>query len=173
MDRRSTLKHLAIVSGGLIALPAWARNWSLRDMTAYRSSFLITEQNLIASVADTIIPPGKAIGALSVGVDKFLQRLLEDCYEKEVQNNVKTQLAALDTAAQQSHGKLFTACDQSQRQELLMKLAGSTKREEKDFFNLMKSETIRGFNTSREVMVQYLHYTVQPGHYYGCVDVKK
>ena len=74
MDRRNTLKHLAVVSGGLIVLPAWARNWSLRDMTAYQSSFLMIEQNLMASVADTIIPPGKAIGALSVGVDKFLQR---------------------------------------------------------------------------------------------------
>ena len=35
----------------------------------------------------------------------------------------------------------------------------------------MKSETIRGFNTSREVMLQYLNYKIVPGHYYGCVDV--
>jgi hypothetical protein len=173
MNRRTTLKNLAMVSGGLLALPAWARNWSLSDMTAYRSSFLLTEQNLLASIADTIIPAGNAIGALSVGVDKFLQRLLENCYEKEVQENVKAQLAALDAAAQQSYGKSFTACDQLQRQELLLKLSASAKKEEKDFFNLMKSETIRGFNTSKEVMVKYLNYKVQPGHYYGCVDVKK
>jgi hypothetical protein len=36
----------------------------------------------------------------------------------------------------------------------------------------MKSETIRGFNTSQEVMQDYLHYQVAPGHYYGCIDIK-
>ena len=173
MNRRSTLKTLAMVSGGLIALPAWARNWSLSDVTTYRSSFTLAEQRLLSSVADTIIPAGNAIGALSVGVDKFLQRLIDDCYEKEVQQNIKTQLGALDASAQQAYGKSFTACDQAQRQELLLKYAASVKREEKDFFNLIKSETIRGFSTSREVLVNYQKYKVQPGHYYGCVDVKK
>jgi hypothetical protein len=46
------------------------------------------------------------------------------------------------------------------------------KKEEKDFFDLMKSETIRGFNTSQKVMQDYLGYKVAPGHYYGSVDVK-
>ena len=41
-----------------------------------------------------------------------------------------------------------------------------------DFFNLMKSETIRGFNTSQKVMQEYLGYKIAPGHYYGCIDVK-
>ena len=36
----------------------------------------------------------------------------------------------------------------------------------------MKSETIRGFNTSQKVMQEYLGYKVAPGHYYGSVDVK-
>jgi hypothetical protein len=162
-----------MVSGGLIALPAWARNWSLSDVTVYRSSFTFAEQSLLSSAADTIIPAGNAIGALSVGVDKFLQKLFDDCYEKEVQQNIKTQLAALDATAQQAYGKSFNALEQSKRQELLLKLAASSKKEEKDFFNLLKSETIRGFNTSKEVMVKYLKYKVQPGHYYGCVDVKK
>ena len=35
----------------------------------------------------------------------------------------------------------------------------------------MKSETIRGFNTSQQVMEKYLHYKVAPGHYHGCVNV--
>jgi len=36
----------------------------------------------------------------------------------------------------------------------------------------MKSETIRGFNTSKEVMVGYHKFKLAPGHFYGCVDVK-
>ena len=99
-----------------------------------------------------------------MGVDKFLQKLLDDCYEKPVQDNVKKQLAAL--------GKGFTSGTTRQRQESLTRMATSADKGEKDFFALMKSETIRGFNTSQQVMETFLQYKVAPGHYYGCVDLK-
>ena len=161
-----------IASGGLIALPGWASGWKASDLTAHHSSFSFVEQDTLAAVADTILPAGNAIGALSVGVDKFLQKLIDDCYEKEVQENVKAQLAGLESAAQAANGKSFIQSDQLQRQELLLKLSASENKAEKDFFNLMKSETIRGFNTSKEVMVGYHKFKLVPGHYYGCVDVK-
>lgn len=161
-----------LASGSLVALPAWAEGWNRRSLTKHISSFSSDEQVLLSSVADTIIPAGDSIGALSVGVDKFLQKLLDKCYEKEVQDNVKKQLSALDQSAQKEFGKSFAICDQDQRQTLLVRFADSADKSEKDFFTLMKSETIRGFNTSREVMVNYLKYKPAPGHYYGCVDVK-
>jgi Gluconate 2-dehydrogenase subunit 3 len=172
MNRRGTLKTLMAISGGLIALPAWAEGWSAQEMTAHHSSFSLVEQDVLASVADTIIPSDGTIGALSVGTDKFLQKLFDNCYEKEVQDNVKAQLTGLETAAQKAFGKSFVNCDQAQRQQLIEKLGVSENKNEKGFFTLIKSETIRGFNTSREVMVNYLNYKVVPGHYYGCVDVK-
>ena len=172
MDRQTTIKNLLAASGGLVVLPSWARNWSIPDLTKLPSSFSVTSQEILTSVADAIIPPGNSIGALSVGVDKFLQKLIANCYEKDVQDNVNTQLAALDASAKTNYGNAFTSCDQSQRQALLTKLAASEDKNEKDFFTLIKSETIRGFNTSREVMLQYLNYKILPDHYYGCVDVK-
>jgi len=172
MNRRETIKTLVAASGSLIALPAWAKEWRISDLTIHSTSFSAVEQDILSSVADTIIPVGDSIGALSVGVDKFLQKLIDNCYEKDVRENVKIQLAGLETLAQSIYGKSFITCDQSQREALLLKLSTSENKPEKDFFNLMKSETIRGFNTSREVMVNYLKYKPVPGHYYGCVDVK-
>ena len=160
-----------VASGALVALPSWARDWTVGDVTKLPSSFSVTDQEILASVADAIIPPGNSIGALSVGVDKFLQKLIANCYEAEVQQNVNKQLSALDASARNTYGNSFTSCDQLQRQAILTKLASSEDKNEKDFFNLMKSETIRGFNTSREVMLQYLNYKILPGHYHGCVDI--
>ena len=171
MNRRTTLKKLIIASGGLVALPSWAENWSVSGVTKLPSSFSTASQEILASVADAIIPAGNSIGALSVGVDKFLQKLIANCYEKDIQENVETQLSALDASAKNAYGNTFTSCDQTQRQALLAKLESSEDKNEKDFFTLIKSETIRGFNTSREVMLQYLNYKILPGHYYGCVDV--
>ncbi len=171
MNRRDTMKTLVAASGALIALPAWANKWTARQMMRHPTSFSFEEQETVAAVADTIIPAGNAIGALSVGVDKFLQKLIDNCYEKDVQDNVKDQLMALDISARSLYGRPFKECDQSQRQAMLLKLAESPGKDEQEFFKLMKSETIRGFNTSRDVMVNYLHYKQVPGHYYGCVDV--
>lgn len=172
MNRRKAIKNLAIVSGGLITLPQWMVSCGLSDSTIHQSSFSVAEQEILASITDTIIPAGNTIGALSVGADKFLQKLIDDCYEKEAQGNVKKQLKALDTSAKTAHQRSFSACSQKQREELLLRISTSATKEEKDFFDLVKSETVRGFNTSQKVMQEYLGYKVAPGHYYGCVDVK-
>jgi hypothetical protein len=159
-------------SGALVALPSWAANWTSVDMLRHQTSFSAVEQDLLASVADTIIPAGNAIGALAVGVDKFLQKLFDQCYAKEVRDNITQQLQKLGGLAQQDYQKAFAECDQLQRQELLLKFSVSADQPEKEFFELIKAETIRGFNTSREVMVTHHGYKVVPGHYHGCVDVK-
>ena len=108
MDRRKAIKNLAIVSGGLITLPQWMVSCGVSDTAIHQTSFSVAEQKLLASVADTIIPAGNSIGALSVGVDKFLQKLIDDCYEKDVQENVKTQLKALDESAKTTQKKSFS-----------------------------------------------------------------
>ena len=170
MNRRNYIKNLALLSSGLISLPAWADGWQAATLTLPPSLFAATEQEILTAVVDTIIPQGNSIGALSVGVDTFLQKLLADCYDGATQDNVKKQLNYLETQAQTSFGKSFTSADQPQRQELLLAMA-SDEKDKKDFFNLMKSETIRGFNTSKEVLGDHLKYKVVPGHYKGCVEI--
>lgn len=172
MDRRKALRNLAIVSGGLITLPQWMVSCGVSDTVVHHTSFSIAEQKILASITDTIIPAGNSIGALSVGVDKFLQKLIDDCYEKEVQENIKAQLKGLEVSAKTNHNRIFAECTQAQREELLLKLSTSENKSEKDFFDQIKSETIRGFNTSQKVMQEYLGYKIAPGHYYGSVDVK-
>lgn len=171
MNRRDNIKALMAASGSLIALPSWANGWDASDVSRHGTSFSFQSQETLAAVADTIIPAGNTIGALSVGVDKYLQKLIDNCYEKGVQDNVKTQLQELEQSAKNLYGKSFKVCDQPQREAMLLKFSDSENAGEADFFKLIKSETIRAFNTSREVMVNYLHFKQVPGHYYGCVDV--
>src|SRR5690349_12260642 len=105
VDRRRAVKTIAIASGSLISLPFWMTACSSNDsQTTHLSSFSLSEQDILASVTDTIIPSGNAIGALSVGVDKYLQKLIDKCYEKEVQDNFKIQLNGLDASAKTTYG---------------------------------------------------------------------
>lgn len=170
MNRRDSIKYLAASYGALTTLPAWADGWS--DLATSTSHFNSVEQELIAHVADTIIPPGTAIGARSIGVDKFLLKLFDECYEPAIQQGIQKQLERVNSKAKADFGRDFGTCSQPDREQVLLSFANSSMKEDQDFFQLMKSETIRGFNTSKEVMLQYLKYKIAPDHYYGCVEAK-
>lgn len=172
MNRRESIKRLAVGSSMLVAIPAWATNWVPGNLTVLSGTFDANQQALLATVADAIIPAGNSIGAISVGVDKFLVKLFSDCYDKAAQDNIIRGLKTLDQSANEKFSTSFLRCDQKQRQDLFLALNSSETKADQEFFNLMKSETIRGFNTSKEVMQKYLNYKVAPGHYHGCVDVK-
>jgi len=159
-----------MASVGMVALPAWANEWS-SDQIALPSIFTSAEQEILAAVVDTIIPAGDTIGALSVGTDKFLQRLLADCYEPEIQENIKAQLNALTASAQEIYKQPYADCGQFERQSVLLPRSTSDNIAQKDFFDLIKGETIRGFRTSKEVLMKYYDYKVAPGHFYGCIDI--
>ena len=172
MNRRNAVKKIAIASGSLITLPFWMSCNSHDSPVTHLSSFSAAEQETLAAITDTIIPAGNAIGALSVGIDKYLQKLIDNCYAKDVQDNIKTQLQALEKMAQTLHKNSFKDCRQLYREQLFSEFSLSPDKPQKDFFNIIKSETINGFTTSKEVMLNYFHYKVAPGHYYGCIDVK-
>jgi len=173
MNRRNAVKNVLGVSASLITLPFWMESCGhFGDSNTFVSFFSTDEQQILAKITDTIIPAGNSIGALSMGVDKFLHKMIIDCYEKPAQENVKKQLQLLESSAKSAYGKSFSDCSQKQREEQLLKLQTSRQKEQKDFFELVKTETIRGFNTSQMVMEKYLGYKVVPGHYYGCINIK-
>ena len=136
--------------------------------------FSFEEEQLISAIAETFIPDGlppilpsadaQPIGALSTGTDQFLIKLFEKCYEKEDQDLIKAQLKALRKAG-------FLDLTQEEKEKNLLALKDSEIEEEKKFYDLMRSNTVMGFTTVKEVMVEYRGYKVAPGYYKGCVDV--
>lgn len=181
MDRRKSLKILGGSALGIAGLVLADWKWQLVDQMTHKGFFTFKEEQLITAIADTIIPAGlppkvatpdaKPIGALSTGTDKFLYRLFEYCYEQEDQDLIRSQLAALDRTTKDTTGKAFAENSQAEREKLLLAFGESEDESERKFFNLMKSQTINGFTTVKEVMVDYRGYKVAPGFFKGCVEV--
>jgi hypothetical protein len=181
MDRRKSLKILGGTAAGIAGLVLVDWKWQLVDQLTHKGFFTLKEVAIISAIADTIIPEGlppkiptpnaRPIGALSTGTDKYLLRLFEHCYEKEIQDMIKVQLASLNRKSKSQLGKSFDKTSQEEREGLLLSLASSEVEDEKKFFDLMKSQTITGFTTVKEVMADYRGYQVAPGFFKGCVDV--
>jgi hypothetical protein len=170
MNRREALRTLALASGGMVALPEWAFGWNPERIALRSSLFSACEEATISAIADTIIPEKDSVGAVAVGVDRFLVRLIQECYDAHVHENVRTQLRLLDRLAREETGASFRDCSQDRKERLLLSLEASEDRAQRAFFELMKSETIRGFQTSQLVMERYLGYVMMPGFYDACTD---
>lgn len=174
MNRRKTIQTLLAASAGMAALPAWAFEWTPEGLKhLMKDSFLNgAETETLSAVADTLIPRGDSIGALDVETDLFLVKLFTHCYEPPVQENIRKQCYQLNVAAMQAFHKPFSACSQAEREGMLLALPASAEAPKTEFFELLKSETIRGFLTSRKVMREYSDYAVAPGHFQGCVAIE-
>ncbi|MDE0561465.1 gluconate 2-dehydrogenase subunit 3 family protein [Algoriphagus sp. NF] len=175
MDRRKSLKILGAGGLGIAGLVFADWKWQLVDQLTHQGFFNFQQEKLITAVADTIIPAGipsiapenaQPIGALSTGTDKFLIRLFEHCYEKEDQKIIKRGLDKLGTMD-------FLAKDQKAREDILINMQDSENEADQRFFQLMKSQTIYGFTTVREVMVEYHGYKVAAGGFKGCVPASE
>ena len=181
MNRRKSLKVLGASVAGIAGLALVDWKWQIIDNLTHKGFFTLEEEKLISSIADTIIPEGlppivpsaeaKPIGALSTGTDKYLIKLFEHCYEKEDQDMIKQELEILNSNANSQMGDDFFKLPKSDRENLLRMMGTSEDENQKKFFDLMKEQTIVGFTTVKEVMVEYRDYKVAPGFYTGCADV--
>ena len=155
--------------GGLISLPAWANGWTPETARSTRQIYTRSQLDLLADMAETIIPKTDTPGAKELDVHQFIQKMVTDCYEPKAQDTLRAGLDSLDGLAQKSFGKPFSEGDATQRTGLLTQLAQDPA--QKEFYGLVKSLTIRGYLSSEYVMTNLTHYQFIPGHYYGCVPV--
>ena len=171
MNRRSALKNMILASGGILTIPSWLQKWSYDSLGTLNTSFTDYEIAIISSIADTIIPHTGTIGALSVGVDKFLVALISECYPDNFIGEIRLHIESLDSLAYQNYNLYFTDCSKPQRESLLAKLSNSVNENDRSFIEFLKQQTIRGFETSEEVLVNYHGYILMPGFYDGDVEV--
>lgn len=171
MERRSALITLAGAVGGLISLPAWASGWN-PDTVRPASQFLSRDQNdLLADIAETIIPATDTPGAKALNVHQFIQKMVTDCYDKTAQETLQKGLDTAQELAQKTFSKPFGEGDTAQRMAVLTQLAQSAEPAPKRFYSLVKDLTIRGYMSSEYVMTNLTHYEMVPGRYHGCVPV--
>ena len=171
MQRRTSLKLLGAAGAGIAGLALVAWKWQILDRLSHAGFFTYDQERLITSLAETLIPEGipggsgaAPIGALSTGTDQFLIKFFEKCLEKEEQEILIQELKVL-----QKRG--FTVLTKQEREAILGEYSETEDQNQKKFYELIRANTIFGFTTAREVMVDHLGYQVAPGFYSGCVEV--
>jgi Gluconate 2-dehydrogenase subunit 3 len=169
MNRREAVQQVALLLGGAISAPAMAGVMGEKTYFGKSLPVSVQQEALIAELADTIIPTTTTPGAKAAGVEKFIVRVVRDCYPKDDQEKFYAGLTQLNADALKAFGKGFVELDATQRNEAVKILTVSNKA----FFLRAKELTVTGYFTSEIGATKALNYVAIPGRFEGCVPYTK
>ena len=169
MQRRSAIRHLFIVAGGILVLPSCINNEGKPSIKLKNFDINTDQENLLAEISDIIIPKTDTPGAKELGVHLFVLKMLDDCYEKNKQQLFLEGLEQLENSVRHQYGQSFIRCTEAQKQEVLLNIE-----EKKDFpettfefYQIMKQRTIQGYLNSKYVMTNLQVYEMIPSKKYN------
>ena len=168
MNRREAIQRATLLLGGVLSAPLMAGAMGQILNTGESVAVTADQVALLAEVADIIIPTTGTPGAKAAGVEKFIVRVMRDCYEKTDQEKFYAGLAKLDADSQTKFGKGFAALDGAQKNEMVKQSTVDNKA----FFLTMKGLTVTGYFTSEIGATQALEYLPIPGKFEACIPLK-
>ena len=190
--------------GGAVSAPtliAVLEGCKSKDSAVQSAVFGFTsdDQNLLAELAEVIIPKTSTAGAKEAGVGPFIELMLKDCYTEGQQQHFITGLGRVKDEAQKLGGD-FVSLSADQKATVMKTMStlakeeaeaarkareakvidaetGAVKDEGKvaevptPFFSLLKELTLFGYFTSEAGATQNLNYIPVPGRWDACIDI--
>jgi hypothetical protein len=169
MKRRSAIRDLVIIAGGITLIPSCISHSGKVSIALRNIHINAYQEKLLAAIASTIIPQTETPGAGEAGAHLFVLKMLDDCYEKDVQQKFIQGLDQLEKITKKSFGNLFAACSDEQKQKVLNSVENNVAypSEVFDFYKIMKERTIEGYLTSKYVLVNLQKYELIPSVKYN------
>jgi hypothetical protein len=182
MNRRKAIGRIILAGiGGALAFGGY--KWYEGEQTP-DLPWLDNQKDLLAALADTIIPPTDTPGAKAAGVQDFMITLLKDCTDRRSLNKFIDGLKDLQSHCRSKYNSSFTQLPEPDR------IATLTLFEQKDppisgiwgkaetrylgkpFFSTLKEYTATAFCTSELGASHALAYVAVPADYHGCLPLQ-
>lgn len=176
MDRRSAIKNLTILAGGIFFFPSCLKQEDGKvSIKLNKMHINAAQEKLVADVAETIIPQTGSPGAKALNVHQFVLKMMDDCHNKKDQEGFINGLSQLEDFTQKRYKCTFSECTSKQREEILRSIEQNQQIEPTltAFYQMQKQLTVEGYTISKYVMTTKLPYELVPGRYDGYYPVKK
>ncbi len=171
IKRRKALASIVTGIGGMISMPTWAQGWNVKSLGKIHI-FNVEDDLLLQAIVDTILPATDTPGAKDVGVHVLIQKLVQDCQPKSVQDSLSMGLMTTNAVAIGKYGKSFIDLNPEEKKYVLTSMSASEYHEQKIFFNSIKRMTIDGYMKSEYALTNIIKWEMAPNRYLGCVQVK-
>lgn len=175
MERRTAIRDLLFLAGGITFLPACLNSSGKASIALKNIDLTDHQQALLAEIASTIIPQTDTPGAKELGAHLFVLKMVDDCYDKQDQQDFVLGLSTLEQETKKRFNKSFADCSTQQREQLLQAVENNEAMpaEVYSFYKIMKEKTLQGYLTSKYVLMDIMKYEMVPSvSYNGYYPVK-
>ena len=166
MERRDAIARVALLIGGTLTAGTLAtvlEGCKSGGGSTAGKDFVITPEHgeMIAEIAEMILPKTSTPGAKEAKVPEFIQFMLKECYKEDQQ---KAFFVGLDKLNDGANGNFMKAT--AEQKLALLKVEDSDK-EKSEFWKTMKDLTVLGYFTSEPGATKAAEYLEVPGKYEG------
>ena len=168
INRREAIQRVTLILGGVLSSQLSAG--LMGQVLNHAKSIAVDAplQALLAEVAEVIIPTTDTPGAKEAGVEKFVMRLMQDCYLLSEQEQFYAMIRKLDADARTAHGKGFAELDAAEKNKAIDQAA----RMNTEVFKTLRELVIAGYFTSEIGATKALEYLPVPGQFVGDVPLR-
>lgn len=202
MSRTGLIMGFAVSASAVTAVMNGCSPAAETAVGGWKPAFVPADQmELLAEIAETILPKTATPGAKDVMVHQFIDAAFANFYQKDEREHIAAGMAAFDSNCETATGKSFMDLTAEERTSYLVKLEDASKIEMtslrakadaakpampvrqgplsppppimKPFFTYIKELTLLGYFTSEEVGENVLSYVPIPGQYIDCMDLEE
>ena len=173
MQRRTVLKNFLFIAAGTVLIPSCMNRESEASIPLKHIKVDSEGEKRLAEISETLIPKTAIPGAKDVYTHLFALKMIDDCYDKEQQQQFVSGLEKIDDLSKKQFNASFIKSSPAQREQLLASIEARTEKDDLfHFYQMAKALTIHGYLTSKYVMSNITKYELVPGRYNGFAPVK-
>lgn len=175
MNRRTLLKQLAVSSTAAILLPSCLLDKKKVSLALNHLEITPEEEELLAVMADVIVPETDTPGARSLKAHHFTLVMVDDCMEKKEQQKFLAGMRSFESSLRSLTGKSFRDASVEEQTDALNQLEASRDKvsdEMNAFYWKTKGYILQGYLSSQHFLTNVKKYELVPGpDFRGCVPV--
>lgn len=188
MERREALRLSAALMGtGLSGLvfPSMLQGCKVDTSPDWTPQFFSQDQaNTIAEMSDHLLPATETPGAKDVYADRFMDKLIAECWDEKAQQEFLTGLQGFQDSCRKLYGNGFEECSVEERDAIIQAKEAVPYRSARyvwgnkiknqsgvSFYRQFKGLLLLGYFSSEQIGKEVLKYDPVPGSFIGCMPL--
>jgi len=186
MNRREALKGTAMIFGYALTgstVATLMQSCDTGNKLSWSPQVLNEDQaKTLSAIVDRILPATDTPGAIEVGVDQFIDKILHQVFPDDIKNGFAAGLDEFNQFSKSQYNKNFARLSPSEQDEIIRIY------EEKSpwmpsslwnfsfdnargfpFYRMTKELALMGYFQSERISKEVLNYDPIPGPYIGCI----